>query len=70
MTKMHLNGRPVDYTSLRVEGVCSADYPDFCDAYWDYGTYEDGTELTCEELEQLVSDYPGELNQDAFEAYI
>ena len=39
-----LNGKKV--IDLEVDGVDSADYPDFSDAYFSYGCYEDGTPLT------------------------
>lgn len=47
-----LNGKKV--VNLEVDGVDSRDYPDFSDAYFSYGCYEDGTELTDEELDKLT----------------
>jgi len=47
-----LNGKKV--VDLEVEGVDSADYPDFSDAYFSSGCYEDGTPLTEEELDRLT----------------
>ena len=44
----------VDYQSLEVEGIDTRDYPDFCDAYFSSGCYEDGTPLTDDELDQLT----------------
>ena len=38
---------------VQVNGIDTRDYPDFCDAYIDYAVYEDGTELTEEELDDL-----------------
>ena len=46
-----LNGKKV--VDLEVDGVDGSDYPDFADAYFSYGCYEDGTPLTDEELERL-----------------
>ena len=46
-----LNGKKV--VDLEVDGVDGSDYPDFADAYFSYGCYEDGTPLTEEELERL-----------------
>ena len=46
-----LNGKKV--VDLEVDGVDSRDYPDFSDAYFSNGCYEDGTPLTDEELERL-----------------
>lgn len=47
-----LNGKKV--IDLEVDGVDGADYPDFSDAYFSYGCYEDGTPLTEEELDRLT----------------
>lgn len=37
---------------VEVEGIDLSDYPDFCDAYISFATY-DGREMTPEELEAL-----------------
>ena len=47
-----LNGKKV--IDLEIDGVDSGDYPDFCDAYFSGGCYEDGTKLTDDELEHLT----------------
>jgi hypothetical protein len=47
-----LNGKNV--VNLQVDGVDSRDYPDFSDAYFSGGCYEDGTPLTDDELERLA----------------
>ena len=47
-----LNGKKV--VDLEVDGVDPRDYPDFADAYFSYGCYEDGTELTEDELNSLT----------------
>jgi hypothetical protein len=47
-----LNGKKV--VDLEVEGVDSGDYPDFCNAYFSSGCYEDGTSLTDDELDHLT----------------
>lgn len=47
-----LNGKKV--VDLEVDGVDSGDYPDFSDAYFSSGCYEDGTELTEDELNRLT----------------
>ena len=46
-----LNGKNV--IDLEVGGVDGGDYPDFSDAYFSSGCYEDGTPLTDDELDQL-----------------
>lgn len=47
-----LNGKKV--VDLEVDGVDSRDYPDFSDAYFSSGCYEDGTPLTEDELDKLT----------------
>ena len=47
-----LNGKKV--VDLEVDGVDSRDFPDFCDAYFSNGCYEDGTPLTEDELNKLT----------------
>jgi hypothetical protein len=46
-----LNGKKV--VDLEVDGVDPRDYPDFADAYFSSGSYEDGTPLSDEELDRL-----------------
>ena len=47
-----LNGKKV--VDLEIDGVDPRDYPDFSDAYFSYGCYEDGTPLTDDELDKLT----------------
>ena len=53
---------------LEVDGVDGRDYPDFSDAYFSYGCYEDGTELTDEELNELTDSHGDIVNQMAFDS--
>jgi hypothetical protein len=57
---MQLNGRKVK--NVEVDGVDTDDYPDFCDAFFSYAEYEDGTPLNDEELEQLEEDFGDHIN--------
>ena len=61
-----LNGKKV--VDLEVDGVVSGDYPDFCDAYFSSGCYEDGTPLTEDELEHLTILAGDDLWEMAFES--
>lgn len=54
--------------NLEVDGVDLGDYPDFADAYFSYGCYEDGTELTDEELNELTDSHGDIVNQMAFDS--
>ena len=47
-----LNGKKV--VDLEVDGVDSRDFPDFSDAYFSSGYYEDGTPLTEDELDHIT----------------
>ena len=51
-TKLQLNGRAV--VDATVDGIDMKDYPDFCHAYFDSASYEDGTALTDDELIELT----------------
>ena len=62
---MKLNGKTV--INAEVDGVDTTDYPDFCDAYFCYAEYEDGTSLTDAELEELRDLYPDVVNVMAYE---
>lgn len=57
---MQLNGKNV--IDVEVDGFNYWDYPDFCDAYFSYATYEDGTELTDAELDELTEKNGAELH--------
>jgi hypothetical protein len=48
-----INGKQVDMTTLELDGVYTDDAPEFCEAHWSYGEFDDGTELTEAELETL-----------------
>lgn len=62
---MQLNDRQIKL--WEIEGVDSSDYPDFCDAYFSYAEYEDGTPLDDDELEGLTYNYPEVINEAALE---
>jgi len=55
-------------SSICVEDVYKDDYPKFCDAHMCYAEWEDGTELTEEELEKATEDYPELVNEAAHES--
>jgi len=44
------DGKAVEISSLQIDGVDTRDYPDFTDAYFTYGEYVDGMEMTDDEL--------------------
>jgi len=43
----------IDYSSIEIDGIDERDAPDFVDTYVSYAEWNDGIELTDEELEQL-----------------
>lgn len=67
---MELKGRVIFMNSLVVEGVDTKDFPDFSDAFFSAGTYEDGQELTDDELELLTEAYPEVVNEMAYESLL
>ena len=59
-----INGKPVDIHSIELDGVDMRDYGDFSDAYADYATFEDGTELSDDEQQNKLS-----LKDNSFSKY-
>ena len=61
-------GKKVDISSLEMEDVDMKDYPDFSDAYFSYGEYSNGKEMTDEELSDFQDenmDLANELAHDS-----
>jgi hypothetical protein len=56
--------------NLEVNGVDSRDYPDFCDAYFSYAEWEDGTPLTDTELDRLTDERGDIVNAMAYDAIV
>lgn len=69
LEQLEINGRTVDERSLRVGGLDPEDYPRFDDAHFVSGSYEDGEELSDEELEYLTDNHYWVLNQMALDQY-
>jgi hypothetical protein len=64
-SEMELNGKKV---IASVEDVHAWDYPDFCDAHFCECYFEDGTELTDDEVEELHDKYPDVLWEMAYDS--
>ena len=62
-----LGGKPVDISSIEIDGIDTSDYPDFVDAYITYAEYEDGTPLTEEELMKLEDENYGIVGELIFD---
>ena len=45
--------KEINYNSLVLDDINERDAPDFCDAYFCYGEYTDGTKIEDEVLEDL-----------------
>ena len=65
---MQLNNKQINTNTLVVENIDLRDYGDFCDAYFCYAEYEDGTVLTDDELITLTENEGCVLNELCFEA--
>lgn len=64
-----ISNNPVDMGSIELDDINTRDYPDFVDAYISAASFEDGTDLTDKELDQLnneQSDLVHELAHDSF----
>jgi hypothetical protein len=57
-----LNGKEVEVGSIELDGVDSADYPDFSDAYISHAEYVDGTPLSDNDIAQLEKENYGLVN--------
>jgi hypothetical protein len=62
---LSFKGRIVKHAEI--EGVDHSDYPDFCDAYFCYAEWENGTPLTDDELEELTRECGDVVNEMACE---
>jgi len=65
--KIIIDNKEVEFYSLSVEGVDTADYPDFSDACITDGYFKDGTRLTAKELCKIEDRIAQEL---AFESLL
>ena len=64
---MELNGMAILTDSLVVDGIDKSDYPDFCDAYFAFARFADGTVLTDDQLEELTDKYRDVLHEKVFD---
>ena len=63
---MIFNGKILNTHSLEVEGIDTGDFPDFCDSYFSYGEYDDGTVLSEDDLVKLGEDHGDLLHETVF----
>lgn len=48
----------IDVKTLVFDGIDHADHPDYCDAYYAYGEFNNGLTMTDEQLEQFKDLHP------------
>jgi hypothetical protein len=48
----------IDLNSLVIDRIDHSDHPDYCDAYYSYGEFNNGLTMTDEQLEQFQKLYP------------
>lgn len=48
----------VDVFSLIISGINHKDHPDYVDAYYSYGEFNNGMTMTDDELDKLKDTYP------------
>jgi hypothetical protein len=65
---INFGGKGVNLRSLEVDGVDTKDYPDFSDAYFSYGEFEDGTQLSDEQLDMLTDKHGDLVHQMAYDS--
>ena len=61
--EIRINNKIVDMSCIEIDGIDTTDYPDFSDAYISSAIFEDGTELTVDELELLQEELYYDLNE-------
>jgi hypothetical protein len=61
--KTLINNKEVDLNSIEFDGIDMNDYPDFSDAYISAAGFQDGTELTVDELELLQEELYYDMNE-------
>ena len=61
----YINNKYVNLKSIELEDVFQYDYPDFVDAYISYAEFEDGTELTQDQIELVQIEWPDLVNEIA-----
>ena len=64
-----LQAKEVNHNSLEVDGIDHSDYPDYSDAYFSYGEYVDGIEMSDDELNKLGMENP-DLLYDTVQEFI
>lgn len=57
-----IDGKKVDINSIEIENISRNDFPDFVDAYAVAASFEDGTELSEDQLEMLNTEYYDVIN--------
>ena len=61
----------LDYTKIsdvEVDGIDTADYPDFCDAFISYAEDENGKEMTEEQIEEWTENNEEEFYEMVLES--
>jgi len=53
LLKKKIDIATIDESSIEIEGIDMKDFPDFCDAFISSASFQDGTELNDEQLEQF-----------------
>jgi len=66
-SNIEINGKKVDVSSIKIDGVDRGDYPDFSDAYVTSAQFEDGSELNEDELMELDSNHGDKIHELIFD---
>ena len=70
MATFTIDPKTIDWDSVEIDGVYFQDYPDFSDAFFAYGCFNDGTQLTDSELDTLREENPDKVWDKAMELYL
>ena len=61
--KIIINNKEVNLDTIKIDGVYSWDYPEYCDAYVCFAKFLDGSALNRNELEQITDNYQELVNE-------
>lgn len=68
MKKYNLPGKFNNIQEIELDGIDHKDHPDYVDAFITYAEFEDGTELTSEELDELNDEHRDFVYELVFES--
>ena len=60
--KIIINNKEVNLDTIKIDGVYSWDYPEYCDAFVSFAKFIDGKTLSPRQLDTITDNYPELVN--------